>query len=535
MRFESRLSKLLLGFLLAGGWEGMCAKMAEAQLADPLTPPAETATTETSDEVDVAAELEKGEAALKEKDYKAALQAFTAALSGPATAEDAGKAQIQASLGRGNALIGLKEYTAAKEEFNRIIEASFDANSPAVYAAKLGRARAALELGEAEDALKDLGAVASALGDNVEAQLGLGKAYSALGQVEAAIPPLTRAIELDEKNAEAYRLRGISYAGLFKNKQAIEDLQKSIELDPEVAETYYTLGMVYLRAEEFQKSVEEFGKAIDHFKPKEGEEDQPYLQGFLTASSAYIDLGKNQTDPVARNEAYTAALEFAKKALAPLDEKNPLHTQARAAILYSKGVAERMLGNYGDAVRSFSQSIELNPELGDAYFRRGICFHMLGEDHMAIEDFKQASHLNAEPDPRLNLWEGFTYAKLGEYNEAIRAYGDAIAESDRYTPAYYNRALAYMMLGDLDKAIKDFNQALRLSPNNADYYFHRGVAYELKKENDRASDSFARAIEFDNAKEPAYRHMATVQQALGRAELANQYRQKADELAAEKK
>ena len=102
-------------------------------------------------------------------------------------------------------------------------------------------------------------------------------------------------------------------------------------------------------------------------------------------------------------------------------------------------LTQHTLGKYGEAVRSFSQAIEANPELGDAYFRRGICFHNLGEEKMAISDFEQAAHITFD-DPRCNLWEGFTYAKMGEYNQAIRAYGDAIAASDRYTPAYANRA-----------------------------------------------------------------------------------------------
>jgi tetratricopeptide (TPR) repeat protein len=167
--------------------------------------------------------------------------------------------------------------------------------------------------------------------------------------------------------------------------------------------------------------------------------------------------------------------------------------------------------------------------MGEAYFRRGICFHMLNEDKMAIADFQQAAHLNFD-DPRCNLWEGFTYSKLGDYNQAIRAYGDAIAASDRYTPAYANRALAYMMLGEFDKAINDFNQAIRLAPTNADYYYKRGLAYEHLKDYKRAADSFANAIEFDNTNTEAYRHMAAVQKALGHDDLAAEYSKKADEL-----
>jgi Tfp pilus assembly protein PilF len=63
----------------------------------------------------------------------------------------------------------------------------------------------------------------------------------------------------------------------------------------------------------------------------------------------------------------------------------------------------------------------------------------------------------------------------------------------------------------------------------------RGIAYERLGENEKASQSFASAIEFDNKNVRAYRHMADVMQSLGRSELATEYRQKADELAASEK
>ena len=133
-----------------------------------------------------------------------------------------------------------------------------------------------------------------------------------------------------------------------------------------------------------------------------------------------------------------------------------------------------MMGQLGDAVKGFTEAIKLNPDLAEAYFRRGICFFEMDEADLALADFKNASSL-AYQDPRSRLWEGFTEAKLKNYYEAIRAYGEAIAESNRYTPAYVNRGLAYMMVGDYTKALADFNDAIRIEPTESDHYFKRGV------------------------------------------------------------
>ena len=487
--------------------------------------------------------LDKGNEAIKAGDYAAAMTAFNeagkAAQQGTPGA-DTFKLQAGALIGRGRAQTGMREYEAAEKDFRSVLQDDPN-NVPALVA--LGQMKLEIGSGESvEDALDSFQKAVKAESTNAEALFGYGKALVLLGRADEAVSPLTRAVTADPKNAEAFRLRGSAYAALYKTKQAIEDLKHSIELNPEDHESYFTLGAVQMRLEEYKPAVDQFIEAIKHYKPKSGDEDLPYYQGHLTLAAAYNELGKAAKDAAAKKAAYEAAAAEAQKIVAQLDTKNPTHVKILAAALFSRGVAERMLGQLGPAVRTLTQAIELRSSqpddatgnfLNDAYFRRGICFHLIGEDKMAITDFESAAHLT--DDPRANLWAGFTHAKLGNYNDALKAYGDAIAASDRYTPAYYNRALTYMMIGDYNKAIADFNDAIRLEPANAEYYFKRGLAYQQLGENQRAAESFAAAIEFDNKHAGAHRRMADVQSRLGNNELAAKYRQKADELAPPKK
>jgi tetratricopeptide (TPR) repeat protein len=494
--------------------------------------------------------LEKGEGAIKAGDYAAAITAFNQA--GDATlramqqqppAEDLLKLQnmqIAALIGRGRAMAGMKEYEAAEKDFRSILQDQPE-NVPALIA--LGNLK--LELGRAddvEDALDSFQKAVKKESTNSDALFGYGKALVLLNRVDEAISPLTRAVTIDPKNAEAFRYRGTAYSGLYKTKQAIDDLKHAIELNPEDYEAYFSLGVVHMRLEDYKPAVDQFIDAIKHYKPKPGDEDVPFYQGHLTLASAYIELGKAAKDAAAKKAAYEAANAEAQKLVSQLDTKNPAHAKVLAAALFTRGVSERMLEKIGAAVRTLTQAIELRSSqpdestanfLNDAYFRRGICFHLIGEDKMAITDFETASHLSN--DPRASLWAGFTHAKLGDYNDALKAYGDAIAASDRYTPAYYNRALTYMMTGDYKKAIVDFNDAIRLEPTNAEYYYKRGLAYQQLGDQKRAAESFAAAIEFDNKHEGAHRHMSDAQSRLGNSELAEKYRKKADELAPPKK
>jgi len=399
-----------------------------------------------------------------------------------------------------------------------------------------------LETLHPDDALELFQTAVKADPTSADALFGLGKSLVLLRQGNEAVSPLTRAIAIDPKNAEAYRFRGLGNAAMYKMKQATEDVQKAIELNPNDHESYLALGNIGMHNEDYKAAVEQYGKAVAHYKPKPGKEDEPFVEGYLALSTANLELGKKAIkDSPEQKAAYKAAYDEVEKLLKQLDEKNPAHVRVVAAALMSRGAAERLLGQLGQAVRTFTHAMELQSQttpddstgafLADAYFRRGICFHLIGEDKMAISDFESASHLTAG-DPRANLWEGATYAKQGDYQQALRAYGDAIAASDRYTPAYFNRGLAYMMLGNYKKAIIDFNDAIRLEPANAEYYFHRGVAFELMGDQKKASESFATAIEFDTKHVAAHRHMIDVLEKMSRKELAEQYRQKFKQLTA---
>jgi tetratricopeptide (TPR) repeat protein len=474
--------------------------------------------------------LEKGQAALKEDNFPEALKAFDqlARAGEQAISQEAFQVRLIGYTGRGQALAGMKEYEAALEDFKLATDLQ-ENFVPALVA----RGTMYLDIGNPDNypaALSDFQKAIKADRGNLAAQFGFGKAAVLTGNYQAGITPLTRVLEVEPENAEALRLRGTAYASTFKPKEGVDDLQKSIRLNPTDHDAYLQLGAHYMRNEEYQSSINQFKKAIEHFKPKDPEDDSPFAQGYLTLAAAYLELGKTEKDPAKKKAAFQASVDETEKLLSRLDEKNPYFGGIRAAALYSRGVGERMLGDLSKAIRTFSEAIELNPDLGEAYFRRGICFHYIGEDNMALTDFVESANINYD-DPRANLWEGFTQAKLGNYHEAVRAYGNAISASDRYTPAYLNRGLAYMALGEYDKAIADFTAAIRLEPSNADYYYRRGVAYLQKGDFQKAAESLTNAVQRNDKHAAAYSQLANALDRLGRSQEASQYRQKASQLA----
>jgi tetratricopeptide (TPR) repeat protein len=463
--------------------------------------------------------MEAGQAALESEDWEAAAEAFTRAIQ-------ITDARPEPYAGRGEALFKLEDYDAADKDFGDAI-LKFNEHLPA----RLGRGEMRLELNAPELALEDFQVALEQDRSNPRALFGMGKTEALLGGADRSIRPLTRFLEkseeTDDKRAEAFRLRAQGNAALGKFDEALQDIHSSLEINDKDHETYATLGGIFLRQQDYLRALQAINSAIQNYVPDE-KAPQPYMQGYLTKASVLIEIGNQETDPETKQMAYHAAIAECDTLLQQMGDQ-PQYLGARAAALFSRGVALRLLGQFGEAIDNLSEAIQINPEMGEAFFRRGICFHKIGEDRLAISDFKQAATINLG-DSRARLWEGFTYTKMGDYYDAIRAYGQAINESDRYTPGYVNRGLVYMLLGEHDKAVADFDEAIRLEPTNAEHYFKRGTALAKQAKHEEAADSFANAIYFDGQHVAAHRHMADSMTALGKSELANQYRSKADSL-----
>ncbi|MGD9633793.1 MAG: tetratricopeptide repeat protein [Pirellulales bacterium] len=478
---------------------------------------------------DVKRMFTEAEQALKDKDFQKALGIYDQLVR----AFKAAGMQAQVFLpvvytGRGNAFAGLEDFESAKSDFDEALKEN-SAHMPALIA----RGKLYFEVGANDLAYADFLAAQEQNRQDPEVLFGMGKAMVLLGAGQQAIKPLEQVVEQDENNAEAHQLLAQAYSTIAKYDKANDEIQKAISLDPDNFENHFALAGILLREKKYKEAIDAVDASIQNYKPKRKDSDEPFAQGYLTKAAVLLEFAKEDPDPKTKTDAYEQALEECDK-LIELAGDNPTYANLKAAGEFRRGVCLRLLGRYGDAIASLTESINLNPDLAEAYFRRGIVFYNMGEDDLAILDFRHAANIEYQ-DPRPKLWEGFAQAKKGEYLEAIRCYGLALADSDRYVPAYVNRGLAYMARGENDKALSDFNAALRLEPAEWTHYFKRGVVYERLGKNQQAADSFVSAIRLFDEYAPAYRHAADALDKLGHPDLAKEYRDKAAEVEAAQK
>lgn len=110
--------------------------------------------------------------------------------------------------------------------------------------------------------------------------------------------------------------------------------------------------------------------------------------------------------------------------------------------------------------------------------------------------------------------EGNRLMKEEKYNEALVAYGRAIA-LDASNPIYYcNRAAAYSRIGDFQKAVDDCNQAIRYDKNYGKAYGRLGLAYSKMQRHQEAIEAYQNALRIEPDNQDYKNNMEVTQQRL---------------------
>jgi serine/threonine protein kinase len=156
--------------------------------------------------------------------------------------------------------------------------------------------------------------------------------------------------------------------------------------------------------------------------------------------------------------------------------------------IYQEGISQYEQGNYQEAVSSFTQTLEINPQNSLAYNYRGDAFYRLGDYQKAQADSSRAIALNPQ-DANAYYDRGFARFGLGKYPQAIADYTQAIKLNSQNPYAYYGRGLARVKVQDYQAATRDFSQAIAMNSNYGLAYYHRGLVYtQLRKRKEALID-----------------------------------------------
>lgn len=177
-----------------------------------------------------------------------------------------------------------------------------------------------------------------------------------------------------------------------------------------------------------------------------------------------------------------------------------------AYLLLSSAFIKKL--DYQAALEQYKIAIILNNHLDKEldiliYIQCGWIFNKIGNYEEAIENFNEAINCNNN-DPQIYNMRGRSYYELSKYEDAFSDFTQAIELDSDYVEAYSNRSAVSYRLKNYRKALQDSNKALKIDPSCADAYLNRGQAREGLKQYKGAIQDYTKSISFDPGMVLAY-------------------------------
>lgn len=141
------------------------------------------------------------------------------------------------------------------------------------------------------------------------------------------------------------------------------------------------------------------------------------------------------------------------------------------------------------ALQSSNKAIERHPKDWMALESRAIANQMLGRDQEALADYNAAIG-TAPQEIELYVFRAGVLNVLGKYQSAIDdcAVFDGKRQISRFAAlwCYQSRADAYYGLGRYEEAVNNYSRAIRVNPKHPKAYYGRSLAYEKLGRHDLA-------------------------------------------------
>ncbi len=193
--------------------------------------------------------------------------------------------------------------------------------------------------------------------EQAEIFLNKGISFLELKQYPNALRELLEAEKYNSRDPKIYYHLGMVYHAMDMKEKAIDSFQQAISLKDDYSEAHNYLGTLYIGEQMWDKAIVHFDKAIAN--PLYNTPAVP----LYNAGWAYY----SKKDYKKAMDSYNQALQREPKTvLRPQIEKNI-------------GVIYFNQSNMPNAIYHFNKSVELNPNLFDAYF-------FLGESYVKIND-----------------------------------------------------------------------------------------------------------------------------------------------------
>lgn len=289
------------------------------------------------------------------------------------------------------------------------------------------------------------------------------------------------------------------------------------------------LNYALLASNDFDAGVKEFHQLTAKVRPQKPERESTLtdLLGANTESSGtpsspsplnkgtsddaltYFKLGKTHLKLNLYDEAIRA---FSQAVQIKLDYAEA-HNGLGDAHLYS--------GHYPEAITAYTQAIKINPTFAEAYNGLGIAYGNTLRPEEALKALREAVRL--QPNSPSNFYYmGLAYKKSGKRKEAIEALQATVRLNPKFADAYEVLGEIYSNSKDYATAVEAYRSLVQLRPDSLLAHSTLATSYFNAGRNQEALAEYELTIKL-NPKEPSsYHNIGNTYAAIGRFDEAIQ-------------
>ncbi|MBE7383731.1 MAG: tetratricopeptide repeat protein [Leptolyngbya sp. SIO1E4] len=200
--------------------------------------------------------------------------------------------------------------------------------------------------------------------------LSRGIAFAQLEEYDEAISDLTQAIDLGFQNSYLHSLRGVSYLGKDDYRSAEIDAQLALSIDPTDLSARAVLAAAQSQLGQPESAIDNTDYILEQAP------EAPLILALTHLARSYSFAGMGESD-------------MAWQELEKLSEISPdfLNTENGYFLV---GLIHHSAQEYQDALSSYAQALEINPDLVGALTNRGLILYELGDFESATQNLQAA-------------------------------------------------------------------------------------------------------------------------------------------------
>ena len=160
---------------------------------------------------------------------------------------------------------------------------------------------------------------------------------------------------------------------------------------------------------------------------------------------------------------------------------------------YYKGVTQQLLSQFDNALESFNKELSLNPNHINSLISKGTTLCILDRKEDGIAEFDKALEIEPNNIQALNN-KSIALQQLNKYDESIECLDKSIEADNSNYVSHLSKGNLKAAQEKYKEAIECYKNATEKNPNSAQAFYNMGVCYINLKQYDEAKNCFEDAL-----------------------------------------